>query len=57
MRCLACDAALTDAMSRAVMPQSGEHWDLCNKCLTIVKNINNPLYTPDEEVSRVIDEG
>ncbi len=41
-------------MSRSVMPISGEHWDLCNKCLNIVKQVNNPLYTPDEEVSRVV---
>jgi hypothetical protein len=55
VRCRACDAALTDTMARAVMPVSGEHWDLCNKCLTIVKNVNNPLYEPDAEVSYVID--
>lgn len=50
MRCLACDSALTDAMSRARMPKTGEYWQLCGRCLDTVKKVNAHLYTKDVEV-------
>lgn len=53
MRCLACDAALTEAADRAKM-KCGERWQLCTKC----RHISQGMYTdPDQpDVEQVVTE-
>lgn len=37
MRCLACDAGLSEEQARKKMPVSGEYWDLCGACLRAIR--------------------
>lgn len=39
MRCLACNAALTESLATAKMPLCKEYWGLCGRCLNSIKGI------------------
>lgn len=50
MRCQDCNCNLTDEESTRKNEQTGEYWDLCNKCLdAFYRDTNFDLLVLDED--------
>jgi hypothetical protein len=47
MRCLACDAELSDYESTRKSAVTGEYFDLCNNCMSTIKDDLSIIDRPD----------
>lgn len=56
MRCLACDRALSEKAVRLKMPKSGEYWDLCSRCLSVVQQMLGRPKAGDKHERRVVEQ-